>query len=241
MYIPWVGYFGMMQQADVFVFHDDIKFVRQSWQRRNKIKVPESNGGTKWLTVPVLKNQGQAINDVKINENVDWQAEHWSEIKKAYSKDPIPYGSDAAAYFEGYSDTIRQFYDKNWKKLSDFTKFTVNVLAEEIGVGETEILNTSDMDISGTKTERVIDILQTIGADEYVSGPGAKDYIDVKMFESHDIDLYWHDFEHPKYEQPYGEFESHMSAIDFLFNTGSESNLILREAEEDCLELAERG
>ena len=236
MYIPWMGYFGMMQQADKFIFHDDIEFVRKSWQRRNRIKTPEANGGIKWLPVSVEKNQGQNINEVKINNNTDWQKEHWKEIRKSYSEEPIPYGSDHAKYFEKYEEVVHDFYQKDWEYLSNLNIYTIKKLAEKIGVGDVEFLKTSNMDINGSKTERVINILKEVGADEYVSGPGAKDYLKAEMFKSNDINLYWHNFDHPTYSQPYGDFESHLSAIDFLFNVGPNTKQILREAEEGSLE-----
>jgi len=224
-----------MQQADVFVFHDDIEFVRQSWQRRNQIKIPEANGGSKWLTVPVVKNQGQSINKVEINNEVKWRETHWSDIKQAYSEASIPYGGDHAEYFTNYANVVRDFYDTEWDSLVNFTKFTVRSLSEQIGVGDVEILSTSEMEITGTKTERVINILEAIDATEYVSGIGAKEYIDIDTFEHHGIDLYWHEFSHPEYAQPYGEFESHMSAIDYLFNVGPDTEAVLRNAESESL------
>ena len=235
MYIPWVGYFGMMQQADVFVFHDDIEFVRQSWQRRNRIKVPEDQGAEKWLSVPVIKDQGQKINEVEINNNIDWRDEHWQNIIQAYSEEPIPYGGECAPYFKKYEDVVQEFYEREWESLSDLTKYTVKQLAESIGIGETEIMSTSEMDIEGTKTERVINILKSVGADSYISGPGAKDYLDEDQFDSEKITLYWHMFDHPEYQQPYGQFRSHMSALDFLFNVGPETEPVLRGVEEDSL------
>lgn len=235
MYIPWMGYFGMMQQADIFIFHDDIEFVRQSWQRRNQIKVPENNGGSKWLSVPIEKDQGQNINEVRINNNIDWQDDHWAEIKSAYSEEAVPYGGEHAEYFEDYANVIREIYQKDWEYLSNLTTTTVEILAEQIGVGDLEIRSTSEMDVSGDKTDRVINILNTVGADEYISGPGAKDYLDVDSFRANGISLYWHEFTHPEYPQPYGEFQSHMSAIDFLFNVGPDSERMLREAETGSL------
>jgi hypothetical protein len=237
MYLPWIGYFGMMQNTDVFVFYDDVEFAH-SWQRRNQIKVPEDNGGTKWLTVPVKKNQGQKINEVLINNELSWRDEHWSEIRSSYSGEPVPYGAEFAPYFDEYRDDIKTIYAKEWQRLVDLTTFTVELLADLIGVDDIEIMATSEMDISGSKTERVLEILQTIGADEYVSGPGAKDYLDVDRFEEEGIDLYWHEFQHPEYEQPYGEFVSHLSALDFLFNVGPNSRSILQEVEEGCLRKA---
>ena len=56
MYLPWMGYFGMIDIADIFIFYDDAQFVKQSWQQRNKIK---TQNGWMWLIVPVFQNFGQ--------------------------------------------------------------------------------------------------------------------------------------------------------------------------------------
>ena len=54
MYLPWAGYFGLIETADIFVYYDDVQFVRRSWQRRNRIKIPD--GDFTWLTVTVEKD-----------------------------------------------------------------------------------------------------------------------------------------------------------------------------------------
>ena len=49
-YLPWLGYFDLIDQVDAFVFLDNVQFEKQSWQQRNRIKTPT---GLQWLTVPV--------------------------------------------------------------------------------------------------------------------------------------------------------------------------------------------
>jgi hypothetical protein len=236
MYLPWMGYFGFIEQADVFVFHDNIEFVRSSWQRRNQIKIPEDNGETEWLTVPIIKDQGQNINEVEIKNESEWQSDHWRKIKQAYSEEPVPYGSEHAPYFDEYADLIEPFFEREWNYLSELNTALITELSDALENTNTEFRYASEMDISGSKTERVIDILETLGADEYVNGPSGKDYLDVEQFSKAGITLYWHEFEHPEYDQPYGAFQSHMSVIDFLFNVGPRAPELLRAAEERSLE-----
>jgi len=102
MYLPWIGYFGMIETADVFVFYDDVQFVRRSWQRRNKIKVPD--GDFTWLTVSVHKDYGQEIRDVEIRDD-GWQVEHWRALLHSYSN---------ATYFDAYRDELREIYGQEW-------------------------------------------------------------------------------------------------------------------------------
>jgi len=230
MYLPWAGYFGLIDQADIFVYYDDVQFVHQSWQRRNRIKVPD--GEFTWLSVPIEKDFGQNINEVEIRTELNWRNKHWKALKHSYS---------ATEHFKQYADSFKQVYDQEWKKLIDIDTALVEVLADALGVASPEFVYASNLDPSGVKTDRLLSVLEAIGADEYISGPGAKDYIDISKFENREIDLYWHHFDHPTYDQPHGEFVSHLSAIDLLFATGERGLSLIREGEEDALKRATVG
>lgn len=223
MYLPWMGYFGMIETADVFVFYDDVQFVRRSWQRRNKIKVP--NGDFTWLTVPVEKDFEQQINEVQLKES-DWQDTHWQSIHHSYANSP---------YFETYADELEDIYDQEWTKLRELNTNIIETLCECFGITDTEFRFSSEIDLTGAKTDRLINILTEIDADEYVSGPGAREYMEPEKFDSAGIDLFWHEFDHPEYEQIHGEFVSHLSAIDLLFHCGPDAGELIREAEADAL------
>lgn len=230
MYLPWMGYFGMIDQADVFVYYDDVQFVRRSWQRRNKIKIPD--GDFTWLTVPVEKDFGQDINYVQINTEGDWQDEHWKSIQHSYA---------SASHFEQYQVELSNIYNQNWEKLLNLNVEIIETVVNILGISDTDFVYSSDLSLGGEKTDRLIDVLQEIEADEYISGPGAADYIKKEKFENAGIDLYWHHFDHPVYPQPHGEFVSHLSVIDLLFNTGDRALPLIREGEEDALEKATGG
>ena len=103
-YLPWIGYFGMIDEADIFVFADNLQFLKKSWQRRNKIKT--MNNTSKWISVPVTGKYKQNINEVAINNSVsykqkqtmvNWKEKHWESITSSYSKAP---------YFDDYKDDI---------------------------------------------------------------------------------------------------------------------------------------
>lgn len=226
MYLPWMGYFGMIDQADVFVFYDDVQFTRRSWQRRNKIKVP--GGDFTWLTVPVEKDFGQNINEVRVKADEDWQEIHWKSIHHSYT---------GAPYFDEYGDSIEAIYDTEWNSLIELNTSIIYTVLEslpEIG-NNTEFMYSSELSVSGKKSDRLVNILTEIGADSYISGPGAKDYLEPQMFEEEGIEVYWHEFDHPEYPQRHGDFVSHLSVIDLLFHVGDESGQLIREAEKDAL------
>lgn len=226
MYLPWMGYFGMIDQADVFVYYDDVQFTRRSWQRRNKIKVPD--GDFTWLTIPVKKDFGQNINEVRIKSDENWRDSHWTSIYHSYA---------GAPYFDEYADSIEAIYDTEWDLLIELNISIIDTVLEkvpEIG-NSTEFMYSSELSASGAKSDRLVSILTEIGADSYISGPGAKEYLDIQMFDEEGIEVYWHEFDHPKYPQRHGDFVSHLSVIDLLFHVGDESGQLIGEAEEDAL------
>lgn len=226
-YLPWMGYLGMVDLADIFVFYDDVQFSVQSWQQRNKIKTAQ---GWIWLTVPVVRQFGSTINDTRINNITNWNKKHWESIKQSYSKAP---------FFEKYALIFQGVYENEWEYLADLNISLIKKTAEILGL-ETKFMVSSELKSEGVKTERLMNILNKIGATEYISGPGARDYIEVDKFKENSVKLYWYEYQHPVYPQIRGEFIPYLSVIDLLFNTGDEALRYIREGSQDALKLDER-
>lgn len=225
-YLPWMGCFGMIDIADVFVFYDDVQFEKQSWQQRNRIKTPQ---GEAWLSVPIVRNFGQKINEVKVNNATDWRKNHWQSINQSYTKAPC---------FLEYHDKIQSIYQKDWEYLGELNIYMIKKLAELLQVRLPNFLKSSEMEsIEGQKTDRLMQILAKLGADEYITGPGTRDYLETEKFKEKGIKLWWYEFQHPNYPQIWGEFTPYMSAIDLLFNTGGEAIKYIREGLKDALKL----
>lgn len=215
-YLPWIGYFGMIDAADIFVFYDDVQFVKKSWQQRNRIKI---QGTAKWLTVPVTHNHRPKINEVKINNlkkwTKNWTYKHWRSIDYSYNKAP---------FFEDYNSEIKEIYDKQWQSLCDLDIYIIKELSRCLKIHEPKFIRSSAIEgIEGVKTDRVMNILKEIGADELLANPGARAYIEKDKFKDENIKLYWFEFKHPVYPQLGGEFIPFLSVIDLLFNTGKKS------------------
>ena len=238
-YFPWIGYFGMIDAADIFVIADDIQFVKKSWQRRNKIK--NTDNKSKWLSVPVNLNFGQMINQVKINNSItykhknkvlNWKEKHWNLISSSYAK---------ATYFNDYKEDIKEVFTRDWVFLSDLNIYVTEKISELLRLKIPNFIKKSDMQgLEGRKVDSILNICEYIGADEYISGPAAKDYIDYnefQKFEQEKVDLYWFEFPHPVYPQLGTDFIPYLSAIDLLFNTGKKSRNYIRKSLENCLQL----
>jgi hypothetical protein len=215
-YIPWRGYFDQIRRADLFVFYDDVQYDKRGWRNRNLIKTPH---GKKWLTIPVHSRGAQTdsipINHIKIAWDNSWNREHLKSLQHAYSKAP---------HFEHYLPFLNAIYQRQDEFLADFTIESTIAIARELGNLHTRFMRSSELvGITGQKTDRLVEILQAVGATHYISGPSAKDYIENKKFESAGITLEYMEYNYPEYPQLYPPFDPYVSILDLLFMTGSEA------------------
>ena len=211
-YIPWIGYFNKVKNSDKHVWVDNTQFNKKHVQNRNQIKSPQ---GPLLLSVPVLtKGQfDQNINEVQINNDEQWQKKHWKSIKYYYS---------GAPYFEEHEDFFHNVYSTKWNLLVDLNIHIINYLLKEFDI-KTQVALASEHNLEGHKNDLIIILCQGLGADTYLSGQGAKKYVDEDYLKKNEINHIYQDFKHPVYPQQYGEFISNLSAIDLLFNTGPDA------------------
>ena len=215
-YIPWRGYFDQIRRADLFVFYDDVQYDRRGWRNRNQIKTAQ---GKQWLTVPVHTKgvrREVLIKDVRINWSTPWAKTHLKALTFAYNKSP---------YFRDYLPLLEFFYSRHDECLADLTIETTILLSRELGIASTRFLRSSEVSgITGSKTERLIQILKAVGAKHYVSGPSARDYIEQQKFEEAGITLEYMEYNYPKYPQLHPPFDPYVSILDLLFMTGKDAS-----------------
>ena len=217
-YLPWLGYFDRIHMSDIHIVLDHVQYEKNSMINRNKVRTKQD---WTWLTVPV-KTKGNfgdlAINKLKIDGAQAWAKKHFNTICFSYSK---------SKYFSQYIDFFEHIYkEKEWSSISSIIREINNYILCELKI-KTEIIYSSDLDINTSKSQLLIDICNRFAATTYVSGPLGRDYLDDKLFSEKNMDVIYHDYQHPKYEQVYDKFVSHMSIIDLMFNCGDNSLEIL--------------
>jgi hypothetical protein len=215
-YIPWRGYFDQIAQADLFIFYDDVKYDKNGWRNRNRIKTPQ---GLKWLTIPVftqgVERQKTPIHHIEISWDKNWAHAHHETLKMAYQKAP---------FYAQFSPLLQDFYNQRPALLADFTISTTIALARALGIKDTQFIRSSELDgIQGAKTERLINILTEVGATHYLSGPSARDYLDEAQFKRAGISLEIMVYNYPEYAQLYPPYEPGVSIVDLMFMTGPEA------------------
>jgi hypothetical protein len=210
-YIPWRGFFDLIHDADVFVFYDDVQYDKHGWRNRNRIKTPR---GSQWLTIPV-KAKGNVtdrllIKDARIASR-DWARKHLASLRQSYGKAP---------FFREYMALIEPIFLKGHELLADLTIELTIALARALGIEHTRFVRSSELGIDGGKTERLVRIMKHLGADRYVSGPSARDYIEPALFSDAGLRLEYKVYDYPEYEQLYPPYDPQVTILDLLFMTG---------------------
>ena len=238
-YLPWIGYFDLLDQVDQFVLLDSEQFEKQSWQQRNRIKTPT---GLQWLTIPVVfrGRLGQRIADVEIREPDFWH-DHVRAIELNYRR--APFFTD---YFEPLSNLLRSQADQG--ALSGLTTEMIRWFAQTLGITTPQILS-SKMGAQGKRTELLADICVSLGAKAYLSPLGSAEYLlgERALLSARGVDLTFQNYEHPTYRQLFPPFQPYAGVIDLLFNEGDRALDIIRSGrrkeflpEEAAVRLGER-
>lgn len=211
-YLPWRGYFDLIHDVDIFVFYDCVQFTKRDWRSRNYIKT--KNGALR-LTVPVLQSHRGPINRVKIDTSTNWQENHYKAFVYNYRNRP---------YFQKFKFLLDEVYTrKKWEFLSDLNQETTKIIARLLKI-KTAFLDSSELRLTGTKTDRLIDALCKLKADKYISGPSAMEYLEPEKFVQKNINLVYKQYpSYPLYSQAGDNFEGKVTILDLLFNVGFES------------------
>jgi hypothetical protein len=218
-YLPWIGYFALMESVDTFIILDSVQFSKRSWQQRNQIK---TESGLKWLTVPVISKgkREQLITDVEIDYFGKFPENHINMIKQNYKKSP---------FFNDYSEKFFNIFRKKHKYLSLLSVDLILLIRVILNI-ETEIKYSSNFATQGSKGELLAELCENVGAKEYISPPGSKVYLDVsEAFDRQQTQIRYFDYKHLQYPQIFDDFVPYMSVIDLLFNCGPESLSIIKK------------
>jgi hypothetical protein len=214
-FMPWLGYFDKIVKSDIFVFLDTVQFKKNEFQNRNKIKTAQ---GWMWLTVPVLYKYPEHIDEVKINNKVDWRKKHLRALEINYHKAP---------YCHELFPSIEGFYAGDTESLSDVNRESVLVLLGALGAHKETKVASELGNFPEEPSERLAAICKSLGGNTYLSGAGGREYLNLDPFHTKEITVIFQEFKHPVYRQLYGDFVPNLSLLDLLFNYGPDSLNVL--------------
>ena len=221
-YIPWPGYFDIINRSDIFLYFDTVQYTKNDWRNRNRIKTPR---GLQWLTIPVESGSSRKkIFETQIGRP-NWSKKHYLSLQHNYSK---------AAYYNEISGFLRPLYlSTKYDKLTDAV-FSINeailnyLQIKTVILKASEIFKLEHQDQHTSRTDSIINICRSLGATTYLSGPSASNYINQSQFSEHNIQLEFIDYPYYfNYKQLWGGPSSGLSIVDLLFNCGSSSRRYL--------------
>ncbi len=217
-YIPWKGYFDLINSVDEFVIYDDVQFTKNDWRNRNRIKTPH---GVQWLTIPVNMRgrMSRRIDEIEVADS-KWASKHWMTLTQNYSK---------AECFSKFKDVFESFYlGCSHDKLTDINQQLIQTINSILGI-KTIIRNINDFEITADRCTRLVKVCQAVGASVYVSGPAAQSYLDTKLFLAENIEVSWMDYSgYSEYSQLFPPFSHEVSILDLIFNQGDMATSFLK-------------
>lgn len=208
-FMPWLGYFDLIAQAESFVFLDDVQFEKQSWQSRNRVRT--KSGDLIWLSVPIKKAPlATKICAIEISEgNGVWRKKIFRSIEQNLSKAP---------YWEECEEFLRSvLLEKIQDSLAELNMEFIREVAKKLAPS-TELLRCSNLNAQRAREEKLLSLCEKLGAERYYSNAGSAVYLEEERekFESRGIRLEFQKWSHPEYRQNGPGFVSHLSVVDAL-------------------------
>lgn len=218
MYFPWVGMLEQIRLADVFVHGDEVQFTRGGFYNRVQVKTEQ---GVRWMTVPLRDHhRGQRIDEVMLDDRIDWRSQHRDMLRRAYRN--APFHNDMLALVDGVFALPAQ-------TLSDVSRASMLALAEYFSLcGACRFLDAAALGIGGKSSQHVHDIVRSVGGTHYITGHGARNYLDHTLFERSGITVEYMDYRSISYPQLHGAFTPFVTGLDLVANCGrSGANVIV--------------
>jgi hypothetical protein len=218
-YLPWLGYLKMIQSVDVFVFLDNVQFEKQSWQSRNRIK--NNQDQPIWLSVPIKADVlNTRLCDVEISSTkFNWKKKHLNSIQTYLGK--TPYLGEVLALLD-------LSYQQPFRYLADLNIDIITQLCKKLKIN-TKLVRASSLELTGHKTDLLLTILQQFKADYYLANLGSKAYLDIEAdrFAGLNIELAYHQWKPPVYDQRGSEFIDRLAWVDPVAYLGFDAQRLL--------------
>jgi hypothetical protein len=210
-FMPWLGYFYKINQSDVFIFLDDVQFQKKGASYTNRVSI-NINSESKYLTIPVNRNSGVwSINKTTFDDR--FKKKLISSLQGNYAK---------AKYFKENKEFIFDLINFNTDNLADYNMHFILEICKKLAI-TTNIIKSSDFNITTTSTQRLIDLIKKVDGNVYLSGDGGDNYQEHEMYKNESIELIYNKMSTFKYKQlKTDEFIGGLSIVDAIFNIGFE-------------------
>ena len=212
MLFPWIGLLAQIKLADIIVHYDDVAFSKGSFTNRVQIK---NQHGMNWMTVPLKKFKiGTSIDQVGVKSPDDWKNSHMALLSQSFRK--TKYKNDAL-------DIVEQVYSNTHETIADLSRFSMLKLASYFDLlDHKRLIDIRSLDIKGSGSRRVLDIVKEVGGSTYITGHGASKYLDHDSFDDEGIEVRYMQYDFRPYPQPWGLFTPYVTGLDLVANMGQD-------------------
>jgi len=167
-HFPYMGFFQKISASDIFIVLDDVKFKKNNFQNRNRIKTLAGNDD--WITVHVEKKAASKnINDVHVSPDFRWRRKI---LKKIY---------------ENFKFDTTEIYSS--QKLIDINMASIGWAANKMNIN-TPMIFSSELEVSGSKSIFLSNLVRAVGGTKYISGRGGKSYLDISVFGGIEVEYF---------------------------------------------------
>ena len=210
MYFPWVGMLQQVKRCNTLVFYNDVQYSKRNFTNRVQVK---TSGGRKWLTVPLRRlERGQRICDVGIDNRRDWQSSQRDFLRQAFADAP---------YRDDMLGVVDQVFSKSYESLADVSRASMVSLMEYFELEkELVIIDSETLAVEGDSTQRLVDICLALKGQHYITGHGARNYLEHERFEEKGISVSYLDYRFSPYPQSFGDFTPYVTALDLVAHCG---------------------
>ena len=211
MFFPWVGLFEQIKLADIYVHYDDVQLPQgRSFISRVQIKTKD---GIKWLTVPLKKGEsGSLICNSFISYEENWIDKHLKFLKSNFH---------SAVYKNDMLGIVESIYKEKHETISTLNIHAIESIAKYFDFfNNKKIALSSELGFHSQSSKKLLDVVEHFNGTNYVTGWGARNYIDYKIFEDKNIDVQFMDYQKKPYTQLYGDFTPFVSILDLIANVG---------------------
>ncbi len=210
-YLPWAGLFNQIKLADIFVHYDDAQLPQgRSFCSRVQIRTKDKTG---WLSVPLVSESKDLINNTLIDYSQDWREKHLNMIREAFSK---------TMFYKDLLEIVVKIFNMDINYLSELNIMFTEMVSKYLGFS-TCFIRSSLCNVSSRSTKKLVEICRLKKATKYITGHGAKNYLNHELFEKHKIEVEYMKYNIIPYKQLYGEFTPYMTILDLIANTGPDA------------------
>ncbi len=214
-YFPWLGYLNKMASVDEFIILDEVQLSDSTNMCRNRFLT--KSGKERYLTVSFEKKDymKKRFCDVKLNKEVNWQQDHKNFLIDTYGKLPS---------FDEVWQEISHIFEESYETVYEVSMDSIFALRKLLDI-RTPLMYQSAIDYckEAKKNDLVLSLCEAVHAKSYLSGNGARNYMQVDSFVKKGIIVEFQEFSHPCYPQAFSSvFIPNLSSLDLLFNCGIE-------------------